>query len=115
MSPFDISVLLFFAVAALKAICDTFDFWREFEEDAAVAAPSISPKHLPAPSRPSPKQITPARSMNATRQPARIEPIRRQQTRRTVRPATVASAERSIKPVNAPIKKTAATRKTTVA
>ncbi len=112
MSPFDISVMIFFIVMVVKVITDTFEFWREFDEQATVTKPDMAPRHLPAPSRPSPKVIKPVAHL--TTMPARMEPIK-QPVRRTVRRPEVAMAERTIRPVSAPIKRTASNNRKTVA
>ncbi len=112
MSPFDISVMMFFMVIVIKAIHDTFEFWKEMDEREESLTPSMSPKHLPAPTRPAPNHITPVASP-VTAAPAKIQPLRRPKPQ--VRPAVVASREVAIRPVSAPIKKATAAKKTTVA
>lgn len=117
MSPFDIAVMIFFGIMVLKAICDASDFWKEMDEEATTTKNVVvAPKHIPAPSRPSPKKLNPSMKRTATEVPvpAKVQPITRKEER-NVRPAVVASYNKAIKTVPAPIKKATMPRRSTVA
>ena len=93
MSPFDLSVIVFFIAITAKVLTDTFEFWRELDEAAEAAAakqdrrvrPAV--RHLPAPCRPAPAKIAPRTASSAGMIPGR--PIL------TVRTATTASSGRA--------------------
>ena len=56
----DLFILIFFATVFYKCISDAFDFWREFDAEGScrnVRHASVAPRHLPAPSRPSPSNV----------------------------------------------------------
>ena len=48
MSPLDLSVLFFFVLITSKALSDSFKFWKEQDEAAAIAYELASRKAKPA-------------------------------------------------------------------
>lgn len=72
MTPFDLSVIVFFIAITAKVLTDAFEFWREQDEAAEAAAAAsrsrrVRPavRHLPAPCRPSPAGIAPRSAATA--------------------------------------------------
>lgn len=63
---FDLSVLIFFLLITVKAVHDTMMFWKEADEAVAVRRQVVvTPRHRPAPMRPSPAALRPAASARA--------------------------------------------------
>lgn len=60
MSAFDISIMVFFVTVIYYVFAESYDYW--YGKDGVLATnaakasikPAVAPKHIPAPSRPSP-------------------------------------------------------------
>lgn len=82
MTPFDLSVIVFFVAVMAKALVDSFEFWAEQDEAASKrSVVSPAPRHLPAPCRPAPSPASIRRTPSAVRAEhrwsyARVEPRR---------------------------------------
>ena len=87
MSLLDFSLLVFFATCFIKAMYGTYEYWRDYETTSEVSysiRPSrVNPKHIPAPSRPSPRHIEPRVNIkNSPSKRAVISPLHKPESSR---------------------------------